>query len=1175
MDSSLLYFTLVFALISLLCATYTTLRTLLPLVPGHPLNRRQQLSCTTSIVHPEPSKHKDKDTRPRLKSAQRFTAYLALNDVFATCVLLWEVASVVSLDQDRLGYSKLSDSRIYLATTARPTILSIVAVLSYTNVIRGRSISLGFADCIVWGPALFLYIVGAGLASLATVNGSVWTGLLIWLSTTTFIVTLCFSRLLMAILRVRSMTRKEQTFSPWSREQDKVLQAATDDLPYQQRYSLTFHPNFSNLSTNFVRTIGRSSRAAPQDNLGSRPSFGSDPFRRSRDVGEESNVGRDFRSPTPGSTQGLLDRSNMTTPASSFSQSTARNSQVDDGQEHEDHEEIIEIHSSRNSFGGESIASRASPYLGGGGFVGNSAARKAIIREAWRDQDPPGTGHSSKVELSEKEARGAIIRLGGHLLSSLLGFTLAAPFVCDRISKASSSIPLAASFLLVLGVCQPSIVLATQCWMSEGFWFRQPTPPILTSSTATDFETVEVVSEEGISHRATSRASMWKDALPGIRLDGEDCDADRKSRVGRALSILSAHPKLQLLSTDTDNAPSPFASTSGFVKSATTSGHARLRSLKLSKGTIASMGEWKPSRARANSSASRRTVGGFEHGRTNSAPTDAFDTAIAMHLLASRPKTPDPAFDPVSSVSMATLSERKRALSSSPTPSPLPDSYHFDFSYREVSISPSSPSDAVSNDPRKSTRPISIDFLSSQLLPRLVPSLRLGLSLPVDPSSEPIPSPPPVSNTINSTRRSRNVRSLSLPLLHSTFSPPTFRRGVQVDTEVWIAVDDDKKSSEEGEEDVSRLELSPQVEPIPHSVLADQEQSTSSSTRLDISFDWEAVDETEALDRDEVTFGDESSAGDDQEAEGNGGANRRRLRRSRVSIAQAFSFPPVPPLSIYRRPSPQAQSVSPSNESQESLEREEDEDEDVHTSTFHCATVRPVVRVHDQTGSIGSTRSFGELNQSSITSEGFKNLLSSAGSSWHASTPSADPEAKPHRLQTSLSRRPLPTPPLQPGHRPLSLLSQRDTNQTLKLEAESETELQKTTRYSAARKAKTAFHSNSQRPNIPLPPIPNTISEVEEDRKSGTPTPKSRRTLKDASTQKSNSTRIPSHSTPIPSRTPPNVTSRSKLRSRHQRNASSMSVNDENVELPASFKTPERAGRSSRGPASGITRRMR
>lgn len=41
---------------------------------------------------------------------------------------------------------------------------------------------------IVWGPALVLYSLGAGLASLATVDGKdVWIGLIVWLSTATAI----------------------------------------------------------------------------------------------------------------------------------------------------------------------------------------------------------------------------------------------------------------------------------------------------------------------------------------------------------------------------------------------------------------------------------------------------------------------------------------------------------------------------------------------------------------------------------------------------------------------------------------------------------------------------------------------------------------------------------------------------------------------------------------------------------------------------------------------------------------------------------------------------------------------------------------------------------------------------------------------------------------------------
>ncbi|GAA5908213.1 uncharacterized protein JCM6883_004310 [Sporobolomyces salmoneus] len=1068
MDSSLLYFTLAFALISLLCASYTTLRTLLSLVPGHPLNRRRQLPTT---IHD--SKNgiltETAGRRPRLKSAQRFTAYLAITDVFATCILLWEVASAVSSKSSNLGYSKLSDTRLYLATTARPTILLIVAVLSYANVIQGRSISLGFADYIVWAPALVFYVVGSSLASLENeTSPKVWIGLIAWLSSITLIVSFCFSRLLVAILRVRSLTRKEEVDS--LRQENTSQRSSNDDLPYHQRYSLTFHPNFSNLSTNFVTNIGRSSRGPPsQDVIFSRPSM---------------------------------------------------------------------------------------------------SIRQALVKEAWRDQQPPGTGHAPKVELSQKEAKGAIVRLGGHLFSSLLGYALVSPFICLRIAKpSSSSNSLLVSFLLVIGVCQPSLVLAYQCWTSEGFWFRQAQPPVLTSSTANEFDRVEVVSKRDLAQRAESRASTWKDSLPGIRPDGEDCDADRKSRIGRALSILSTHPKLQLLNAADEEPNSVVGSTSGFVKSAPTTGHVRLRSLKLSKGTIASMGHPKPSRPRAGSSASRKTVGGFEHARNTSAPATEFDRAIAMRLLSSRPKTPNP---PIGSEPSDYLSRQNQtpSLSPSPTPSPVPLPHEFDFSYREISLEtdPSSTT-ASASDPRESTRPISIDFLSSQVLPQLVPSLRIGSSLQIDSRSGPIPTPPKSMN-VNARRRMRNVRSLSLPLsTNTTLNSLLSDGGAQAEDEIWIAVDEDEsvpssKGAEEEEE--HRVELSPKVE----SIVAKHERSASSSIRLDISFDWEAVDETEVLEG--ATIAGESLEGTEED--------QRRCRSNAPSPTAPFT--PILPLNLSRRPLPVAQSApSPRGSIVHKGSRVSsgsgEEDEDVHTSTFHCATVRPVVRgLRNQTESIGST-------VSSITSEGFKNLLHSAGNSWHApplvspidATSSVD-QAQHHSY--SLPRRPLPTPPpLQPGLRPLSLLGQRDSNQQHQHSAgsDSETESLKTSRYSAARQAEWALPASiTARSFVPLPPIPTTIDEAEEDRKSRTPTPKSTRTLKET-----NSISKPTLATKQGStaRTPPNVTSRTKLRSRHQRNASSLSLNDENVNLPTVTKTPERGGRMVRGEKGNVTRGMR
>lgn len=353
------------------------------------------------------------------------------------------------------------------------------------------------------------------------------------------------------------MTKREQVFSPWAREQEKAIRISSEhDMPYN-RYSLTFHPNYSGLSANFVGTIGRSSQGPPRHQRDlipytsdtrsavsygpSRPSYQQDPVEEFDDFQPH----RDFRSPTPGSLHGLLDRSTATTPVSNFSQSTKRRPE-------DDVEEVLEDRG-RHSIG-ESVASRASTYLAAGGFVGGSAVRQAIIREAWRDQDPPGTGHSPKVELSDRETRGAMVRLGGHLASSLLGYVsfslihiyqravlsclcqkkaLISPLICLRIANSTASVPLIASILLVIGVCQPPIVLAYQCWMSEGFWYHGSTHSV---------KEIEVVTTDETRDRSASRASTietWKSSVPGIPVDGRDIASNHRGRMGKSRDLPS------------------------------------------------------------------------------------------------------------------------------------------------------------------------------------------------------------------------------------------------------------------------------------------------------------------------------------------------------------------------------------------------------------------------------------------------------------------------------------------------------------------------------------------------------------------------------------------------------------------------------------------------------------
>ncbi|GAA5976878.1 hypothetical protein JCM11641_000898 [Rhodosporidiobolus odoratus] len=1247
MDASLLYVTLAFGLLSFFCSTYTTLRTLLPLLPGHPLNRRHAGSAVgpyAAAAAPTVEK------RPRLKSAQRFTAYLGAVDIFAACILVWEVASSVSAES-QLGESRIAASRVYLATTARPTLLLVVAVLSYANVVQGKQISLGAADWIVWLPALTIYAVGAGLSSMAHPSGqAVWIGLVSWLSSVTFVVTVCFGRLLLAILRVRRIAQREQSFSRFTDEQEKVV--SSGDMPYLP------HHKFSNLSTSFLRQIGQSSSSVVLPAAHHVLPFTSDtrsavtyaPSRASMDDPDELDMRREFRSPTPGSTGGLLDRSAASTP-SGLPGSNPQNWGDDshevlrmagDGNEEE-----------RSRVSLSSMTSRASTYLAPGGFIGNSAVRQALgnslVKEAWGDSTPPGTGHSPKAQLSQREAKGAMVRIGGHLCCCLLSYALVSPFVFLRLLRPASPVPLLSAILLVIGVCQPGLVLAWQSAASEGFWFRTPRPPVPTSSSARAFEKLEGL--EGVTAtrgRAKSRASTvrtWKDSLPGIRPDGEDCTPSQRSRVGRALSMLDAHPRLQVLP---DAIVEPTSSSSGFVKAAASTGHARLRSLKLSKATVAAVTDFgAKTRPRAGSAASRRTVAGFEHTRRASAPNPR-DELVAISLRRSR-KTPTQLQLPskqipfgsggsARSASHSTLGLPKPEGFSTPSPISSPSPYPISSFTRDLtsgtrdfdsspSLSSFPPSTRAPSARSASPSPLKIDYLSSQVLPQLVPSIKVGKDIQIESKQSSLPrrrstlSSNYTSDSLPSasSKRLRNHRKLSLPLvkLERGDAPPPASAD-----DSWFAVE----QSREEEPEESALAAIRQVvrqgamqelsRPRQEEAGAGTDQRDhrevqpphthgrvgSEGTLLDISFEWEDEGVSEVLEDGGALADAEDAAEEDDDEAGDAVLAAHQLAR------RAASPSPLSPLSPHDFPSsPQQFRPARPPKSQEgsvglrgSLIGSSDE-EDARTGTIHCASVHPVSRsdsssaespeafrlrpAHVPLASISSLRS---TSASSIMAPGFHNMIRSRGADWHSGS---DDSAASSADEASRSRRSFsPVVPLQPGHRPLSLLGQRDPNSSFSYASsvsDSEREVSKVEQYRrAANERDGKRRSRSGMPLPPLPNLPEPIEEVDEDAKSrisGTPTPRSKRTRPTSPAERRPPlplppmpfSSVPTSTVPLTlvPKTPLKVGSRTRAR-RHHHDSSASSADDENVRPVA---TTAKAPRSDYfpSPAPSAVRAMR
>lgn len=339
-----------------------------------------------------------------------------------------------------------------------------------------------------------------------------------------YVVVFCFGRLLIAILRVRRSTVNQDD-----------IRARSSSTNLSNEYLPSIRSNFSEISASFISTIGRNrqDRSFPDDE---RPSFTQSEIRAVEVDNNESQISisrYDPRSPTPGSSSNLLaqlydqDPFAPTTPMSALSPTPPHNAN-DLISTTPDHVTLSFETLPRPSVG--SYNSVSSYSLAPGGYIGRSATREAMKNAIWGNTAQPGSG-SSPIQLSQKEARSALIRLGGHLISALLSFSFISPFLFTNfIDKSASSSSLTIpSILLIIGICQPSIVLAIQSYLSEGAWYKLELPRVLSS---TSIFQIQTQNRPSIS---THRSSRRSEVVP--RVSSTDCDEVPKGRLGQSVPI--------------------------------------------------------------------------------------------------------------------------------------------------------------------------------------------------------------------------------------------------------------------------------------------------------------------------------------------------------------------------------------------------------------------------------------------------------------------------------------------------------------------------------------------------------------------------------------------------------------------------------------------------------------
>ena len=482
------------------------------------------------------------------------------------------------------------------------------------------------------------------------------------------------------------------------------------------------------------------------------------------------------------------------------------------------------------------------------------------------------------------------------------------------------------------------------------------------------------------------------------------------------MSMVYPHPKLLVLPASPQAAgPRP--------KSATVSGgpHTRLRSLTLTKAN----------RQRSSSTASRATVAGFEHiAAHEAAPTpksahhSRSDERLTRSLLAARRS-----FAGDGRVPFGFGSAVQRDSASSPVNTPkTAESAEFGLlRTRQSTLSPpESPANASS-----SPTDFSIDFLSSQLIPRLVPGTKVGKQTPIGSEHAPLPPRRPAEQPSTSSRarmsgslssigfgqmstssRNRNTRNLSLPGMPSTWTkfsksdeeaaPPSPR----VD-ESWIEVDQkhetpiatitdvvrgkssDKSLRRRSWKDrtakawdaVEAHEAASGTSTAFRSSTADQSEERKvkrrSLPKLPTFTEGEEL-ETEVLDE----FADVESSGGEEAARAELDAYQRA-----TSPSPSLMFSPTTGSFGTRGPSPTpnfAESVV-----LRGSRVVDDYDDDGELGVIQCATIRPISRVssegsmsmyslrpsHSANESLGSMRSFASQQERSLTSQGFHNVM--------------------------------------------------------------------------------------------------------------------------------------------------------------------------------------------------------
>ncbi|KAJ7228232.1 hypothetical protein GGX14DRAFT_611844 [Mycena pura] len=199
---------LALAFLSFFASVFVILRIVLPILPPHPLSRRVA-----------PSEFGLPNYR-LLSAADKSHLWLAGLDILALVLFIWQAINEYSGGPAGFSISldPASSLRLWMAMTFRQTCFLIIAGLTLLHVRMGRSVTFGARHWMLWTPTLVLIATSTGIA--VVLSGakvpSLFIGLVSYTSTIAALSSVTFCCLVGTLLAIkRNLAVIQEDSEPW------------------------------------------------------------------------------------------------------------------------------------------------------------------------------------------------------------------------------------------------------------------------------------------------------------------------------------------------------------------------------------------------------------------------------------------------------------------------------------------------------------------------------------------------------------------------------------------------------------------------------------------------------------------------------------------------------------------------------------------------------------------------------------------------------------------------------------------------------------------------------------------------------------------------------------------------------------------------------------------------